>query len=103
MDGDGVANLSFTIKQLVSRPVSTSHIRTPGCLDALVSSSLPLVPVWIPLILIIWMLLNGADSGWIIKSDFTGFIKSWNPPPSSLCLILIKIYLKSRFQILLKI
>jgi hypothetical protein len=44
-----------------------------------------------------------ADSGWIIKSDFTGFIKSWNPPPSSLCLILIKIYLKSRFQILLKI
>jgi hypothetical protein len=53
--------------------------------------------------LIIQMLPNGADPGWIIKSDFTGFSKSWNPPPSSLCPILIKIYSKSRFQILLKI
>jgi hypothetical protein len=32
-----------------------------------------------------------------------GFSKSWNPPPSRFCLILIKIYSKSRFQILLKI
>jgi hypothetical protein len=38
-----------------------------------------------------------------MKYDFMGFSKSWNPPPSRFCLILIKIYSKSRFQILLKI
>jgi hypothetical protein len=43
----------------------------------------------------------GQILGWIMKSNFIGFSKSWNPP--SFCPILIKIYSKSRFYILLEI
>jgi hypothetical protein len=59
-------------------------------------------PVWISLILRIQILeshrlSNRQILGWIMKSDFTGLSKSWNPPSSSIFPILIKIYSKSRF------